>query len=233
MPSNPELATIARRDLFRMGVAGSVTVGLGLASGLVTPRRTRAQSALTPDEALKALMDGNARFTAGRLTSFQEDLTILAQKTADKQEPFAAVLSCADSRVPVEIVFDQTIGHVFVTRVAGNVATPEIIASLEYGAAVLGTRLIMVVGHGGCGAVTAAIAGKAVPGQISALYAPLRAAVDQAGADPEAAIRANARIQAGILRNASPLIAGLIAQGKVKVVAAHYALASGVVSLLG
>jgi len=216
-----------------MGVAGSVTVGLGLASGLVTPRRTRAQSALTPDEALKALMDGNARFTAGRLTSFQEDLTILAQKTADKQEPFAAVLSCADSRVPVEIVFDQTIGHVFVTRVAGNVATPEIIASLEYGAAVLGTRLIMVVGHGGCGAVTAAIAGKAVPGQISALYAPLRAAVDQAGADPEAAIRANARIQAGILRNASPLIAGLIAQGKVKVVAAHYALASGVVSLLG
>ena len=229
----PSLATIARRDLFRMGVAGSVTVGLGLASGLVTPRRTRAQSALTPDEALKALMDGNARFTAGRLTSFQEDLTILAQKTADKQEPFAAVLSCADSRVPVEIVFDQTIGHVFVTRVAGNVATPEIIASLEYGAAVLGTRLIMVVGHGGCGAVTAAIAGKAVPGQISALYAPLRAAVDQAGADPEAAIRANARIQAGILRNASPLIAGLIAQGKVKVVAAHYALASGVVSLLG
>jgi len=229
----PSLATIARRDLFRMGVAGSVTLGLGLASGLVTPRRTRAQSALTPDEALKALMDGNARFTAGRLTSFQEDLTILAQKTADKQEPFAAVLSCADSRVPVEIVFDQTIGHVFVTRVAGNVATPEIIASLEYGAAVLGTRLIMVVGHGGCGAVTAAIAGKAVPGQISALYAPLRAAVDQAGADPEAAIRANARIQAGILRNASPLIAGLIAQGKVKVVAAHYALASGVVSLLG
>ena len=177
-------------------------------------------------------MDGNARFTTGRLTSFQEDLTLLAQKTAEKQEPFAAILSCADSRVPVEILFDQTIGHVFVARVAGNVATPEIIASLEYGAA-LGTRLIMVLGHGACGAVTAAIAGKAVPGQISALYAPLRPAVDQAGPDPDAVIRANARIQASILRSASPVIAGLLGQGTVKVVAAHYELASGAVTLLG
>ena len=232
MPSNRNLVTVARRDLFRLGAVGGVTLGLGLASSLVAPGRARAQSVLTPDEALKALMDGNARFTAGQLTSFQEDLTILAQKTAEKQEPFAAVLSCADSRVPVEIVFDQAIGHVFVTRVAGNVATPEIIASLEYGAAVLGVRLIMVVGHGACGAVTAAIAGKAVPGQISALYAPLRPAVDQAGPDPEAVIRANARLQAGLLRNASPVIAGLGAQGKVKVVAAHYDLASGTVSLL-
>ena len=233
MPSNHELATVARRDLFRIAVAGGATLGLGLASGLGAPRHARAQTAITPDEALKALMDGNARFAAGRLTSFQDDLTLLAQKTAEKQEPFAAVLSCADSRLPVEIVFDQTIGHVFVTRVAGNVATPEIIASLEYGVAVLGTRLIMVLGHGACGAVTAAIAGKAVPGQISALYAPLRPAVDQAGPDPEATIRANARIQARILRSASPVIADMVAQGKVKVVAAHYELASGVVSLLG
>jgi carbonic anhydrase len=178
-------------------------------------------------------MDGNARFRAGQLTSFQADLTLLAQKTAEKQEPFAAVLSCADSRVPVEILFDQTIGHVFVLRVAGNVATPEIIASAEYGAAVLGTRLLMVLGHGACGAVTAAIAGKEVPGQISALYAPLRPAVDQAGPDPEAAIRANARIQASLLAKASPVIAGLVAQGKLKVVAAHYDLGSGAVSLLG
>ncbi len=227
MPSNRE--TVTRRDLFRMAVVGSATLGLGLGAA----RRARAQSARSPDDALKALMDGNARFTAGQLTSFQEDLTILAQKTAEKQEPFAAVLSCADSRVPVEILFDQTIGHVFVTRVAGNVVTPEIIASLEYGAVVLGTRLIMVIGHGACGAVTAAIAGKAVPGQISALYAPLRPAVDQAGPDPEAAIRANARIQASILRSASPVIADLAAQGKIKVVAAYYDLASGAVSLLG
>ncbi len=233
MPSNGELATVTRRDLFRMAVAGSVTLGLGVASSVGALRRARAQTALTSDEALKALMDGNARFMAGRLTSFQEDLTLLARKTAEKQEPFAAVLSCADARVPVEIVFDQTMGHVFVARVAGNIATPEIIASVEYGTAVLGTRLLMVLGHGACGAVTAAIAGKAVPGQISALYAPLRPAVEQAGPDSDGAIRANARIQASILRNASPVIAGLVAQSKVKVVAAYYDVTSGAVTLLG
>ena len=233
MPSNSELAPFTRRDVLRMAVAGGVTLGLGVASNMGTPRRAQAQSPLTPDDALKSLMDGNARFAAGRLTSFQEDLTLLAQKTAEKQEPFAAVLSCADSRVPVEILFDQTIGHVFVVRVAGNVATPEIIASLEYGAAVLGTRVLMVLGHSACGAVTAAIAGKAVPGQISTLYAPLRPAVDQAGPNADSAIRANARIQASILKNASPVIAGLVAERKLKVVAAHYDIAKGVVSLLG
>ena len=233
MPSSSELPILNRRDLLRMAVAGSVALGAGVMAGATAPGRADAQTTLTPDEALKTLMDGNARFTAGRLTSFQEDLTLLAQKTAEKQEPFAAVLSCADSRVPVEILFDQTIGHIFVVRVAGNVAAPEIIASLEYGAAVLGTRVLMVLGHGACGAVTAAIAGKEVPGQISALYAPLRPAVNQAGPDPDATIRANARIQASLLGTASPVIAGMVAQGKLKVVAAHYDIGTGAVSLLG
>lgn len=233
MPSSSELPILNRRDLLRMAVAGSVALGASVMAGATAPGRADAQTTLTPDEALKTLMDGNARFTAGRLTSFQEDLTLLAQKTAEKQEPFAAVLSCADSRVPVEILFDQTIGHIFVVRVAGNVATPEIIASLEYGAAVLGTRALMVLGHGACGAVTAAIAGKEVPGQISALYAPLRPAVNQAGPDPDATIRANARIQASLLGTASPVISGMVAQGKLKVVAAHYDIGTGAVSLLG
>ena len=124
MPSNSEMPILNRRDLLRMAVAGGVALGARHHGRRDRARRADAQTALTPDEALKTLMDGNARFTAGRLTSFQEDLTLLAQKTAEKQEPFAAVLSCADSRVPVEILFDQTIGHVFVVRVAGNVATP-------------------------------------------------------------------------------------------------------------
>ncbi|MEP6966806.1 MAG: carbonic anhydrase, partial [Pseudomonadota bacterium] len=123
----------------------------------------RAQTTLSPDAALERLMAGNARFARNALASFQEDLDILKAGNVAKQEPFAAVLSCADSRVPVELVFDQSLGHVFVARVAGNVATTEIIATLEYGAAVLGTRLIMVLGHQGCGAVKAAITGKAVP----------------------------------------------------------------------
>jgi carbonic anhydrase len=149
-----------------------------------------------------------------------------------KQELFAAVLSCADSRVPVEFVFDQSIGHVFVARIAGNVCTPEIIASLEYGAAVLGTAAIVVLGHSGCGAVKATIEAKSVPGQISALYAPIRPAVERAGTDLEAAIRANAQIQAELLRTASPVVAGLVRQGKLTVVAAYYDLGTGKVSLL-
>ncbi len=225
--------TIPRRDFLGMAVAGGATALMALASGRRGSRAAEAQSTVTPDQALKALMDGNERFTSGQLTSFEEDLALLRQHTAEKQEPFAAILSCADSRVPVEIVFDQSIGHVFVTRVAGNITTPEIIASLEYGAAVLGTRLIMVLGHGSCGAVSASISAKAAPGQISALYTRIRPAVDQAGADLDGAIRANAKIQAALLREASPVIADLVRQRKLGVVAAYYELASGKVLLLG
>jgi carbonic anhydrase len=206
------------------------------AMGMITclgARSAVAQSDLSPEAALAQLMDGNARFVGGRLTSFDEDLTILKQKTVAKQEPFAAVLSCADSRVPVELVFDQSIGHIFVCRVAGNVCTPEIIASLEYGAAVLGVPVIMVLGHDGCGAVKASIDAKPVPGQISALYAPLRPAVERAGPDLTATIKANARIQADLVRAASPAIAALVADGKMKVIASYYELASGKVTLLG
>jgi carbonic anhydrase len=206
-------------------------LAIGGTAALV-PHVARAQTTLAPDAALAQLMDGNGRFAAGRLTSFDADLALLKQNTVANQEPFAAVLSCADSRVPVELVFDQTIGQIFVTRVAGNICTPEIIASLEYGAAVLGTRAIVVLGHSGCGAVKATIAGKPVPGQISALYAPIRPAVERAGPDLDAAIKANAQIQADLLRTASPVISELVAGGKLKVAAGFYDLASGRVSLL-
>src|SRR3974377_214303 len=101
------------------------------------------------------MLAGQQRFAANQLTSVEHDLVVLKERTADKQEPFAAVLSCAGSRVPVELVLDQTIGHIFVTRVAGNVVTPEIIASLEYGVAVLGVKVLLVLGHSNCGAVKA------------------------------------------------------------------------------
>jgi carbonic anhydrase len=221
-----------RPDVYRRSfLTGSAAILAGGAAGLfLSP--ARAQTTASPDAALARLMDGNARFVARRLTSFDDDLAILQQNTVAKQEPFAAILSCADSRVPVELVFDQTIGHVFVTRVAGNICTPEIIASLEYGAAVLGTAAIMVLGHAGCGAVQAAVSGKSVPGQISALYAPIRPAVERAGAELDAAIKANAQIQADLLRTASPVLTDLIAAGKLKVFAGFYELSDGHVSLL-
>ncbi len=152
--------------------------GVSAASLLATSELHAQQAApTTPDAALQRLVEGNRRFAANQLTSFADDLKMLRDHTVDKQEPFAAVLSCADSRVPVELVFDQTIGHVFVVRVAGNLINAEIVGSLEYGAAVLGVKVLLVMGHAGCGAVTAAMAKKAVPGQIASLYPHLEAAV--------------------------------------------------------
>jgi carbonic anhydrase len=221
--------THSRRKFFRGIVTGAATAAL---AGGSLGRAVSAQAPLTPEAALQQLIDGNRRFVEGRLTSLDEDLKLLKTKTAEKQEPFAALLSCADSRVPVELIFDQSIGHLFVTRVAGNIATSAIIASLEYGVAVLRTTVIMVLGHANCGAVKASIEAKAVPGQISALYPYIRPAVDQAGANLEAAIKANAKIQAALLRQSSPVLAEHIKQNRLKIVAAYYDLASGLATPL-
>ncbi len=221
----------SRRGLLRTGAA--VTAGLmaGWGAEIALPKIAWAQTQMTPDAALQTMMDGNKRFTQGQMTSFNDDLKLLKEKTAESQAPFA-LLSCADSRVPAELVFDQTIGHLFVCRVAGNIVSPELIASLEYGAAVLGTKAIMVLGHSNCGAVSATIAAKAVPGQISVLYRSIRPAVDQAGTNVEAASKANAKIQAGLLGTSSPVLAEQVKNNQLKIVAAYYDVASGVVSLL-
>ena len=229
----PASSSLSRRRLLGASVA-TAAVAMVAAAGteLARPSAARAQSSMTPDEALRALMDGNQRYVDGKMTSFEHDLDLLHQRAAEKQEPFAAVLACADSRVPVELIFDQTIGHLFVNRVAGNIATTEIIASLEYGVAVLGTKTIMVLGHGSCGAVDAAIANKPVPGQISSLYRALRPAVNQGGGNLDQCIADNAKIQAQLLREASTVLAEAIAKGNLSVVAGVYDLASGKVTMV-
>jgi carbonic anhydrase len=222
---------LSRRQLLQTGftvTAASLAGSLDLA----LPSLMHAQSAHTPDTALSELMAGNKRFTAGRLTAHDQDLVVLRQHTEEKQEPFAAVLSCADSRAPVELIFDQSIGHIFVTRIAGNLITPEIIGSLEYGAAVLGTKVILVMGHSNCGAVKATIQSKEVPGQISALFPHIQPAVNQSGSDLEAVTKANAKIQAALLRQSSTVISGMVKSGNVKVLAAYYELGTGSVSVL-
>ena len=226
------MRSLSRRCFLR-ATTGSVASSLvGLGAHLAIPRAGFAETTLSPEAAMRELMDGNQRYVTENMTAHEHDLKVLHAKTAEQQQPFAAVLSCADSRVPVELVFDQTIGHVFVCRIAGNVTTPEITASLEYGAAVLGTKAILVLGHSNCGAVAATISGKAVPGQISALYPRIRPAVDQAGTDLEAAIKANARIHAALLRDSSPVIGSLLKENKLKVVAGYYDVAKGTVTLL-
>ena len=221
-----------RRQFLRAALSSAVA-GAAVQSGidLVAPLRLNAQTTLTPDAALQELLAGNQRFAANQLTSFEHDLAILKERTVGKQEPFAAVLSCADSRVPVELIFDQTIGHIFVARVAGNIVTPEIIASLEYGVAVLGVKALVVLGHHACGAVKAAMKADDVPGQISTLYLSLRQAVEQSGGDLDKAIEANAKIQAELLRTSSTVIRDAFKGGKLKVESGVYELATGKVTL--
>jgi carbonic anhydrase len=224
VPMNEVLAGDWTRRKFVAGLAAA-----GVLAGRGTP--ALAQSALTGEAAMRELMDGNERYVAGKITSFAEDLKILKEKTVLKQEPFAAVLSCADSRVPVEILFDQSIGHVFVTRNAGNVVTPEIIASLEYGVAVLGIKAILVMGHTNCGAVSAAIAAKEVPGQISVLYQHIMPGIYGAKGDVPLAVKTNAAYQARILSASSTVIAKGIKENGMKVTSGSYDLATGRVVL--
>ena len=221
-----------RRGFLKSLTAGAAGLTAGPLVAVAQSARDAIQKPDTPGEALNLLVQGNQRFVAQDLESFKEDLDILKAHTEEKQEPFAAVLACADSRVPVELVFDQSIGHLFVVRVAGNIATPDTIASLEYGAAVLGTKAILVLGHTNCGAVKAAMAGKAVPGQISTLFQYIHPAMAGAEGDMTVASERNARLQASVLRDTSPVLAEMAKEKKLLIAAALYDVATGKVRML-
>jgi carbonic anhydrase len=185
----------------------------------------------TPDEVLVALADGNKRFVRGETVAPHRSIARL-KEVAAVQAPFAVFLGCAYSRVPIEIIFDQGFGDLFVTRIAGNVATPETIGSLEFGSQVLGAKVIYVLGHTACGAVTAAMKREPVPGQISSLLQHLRRAVNSSGLDLESAVCENVIHQATIVAEASPMIAALVEEGKLKIAGGVYDLATGIVSSL-
>ncbi len=224
---------IGRRQFLHTVLSGAVLGAVSQAGlELASPRTLHAQTTLSPDEALHELLTGNQRFASNHLTSITHNLIIMKERTVNKQEPFAAVLACADSRIPVELVFDQTIGHTFVTRVAGNVVTPEIVASLEFGVAVLGIKALLVIGHSNCGAVRAAMTTDTVPGQISVLYQRIYPAIEKSGGNIDKAIQANARNQAELLRASSTVIRETTRAGKLRVESAVYDLATGKVSLI-
>lgn len=228
------LSSDVDRRQFLQTVLSSAILGSAAQAGLdlAFPGTLHAQTSLTPDEALHELLAGNQRFATNHLNSITHNLTIMKERTVNKQEPFAAVLACADSRIPVELVFDQTIGHIFVTRVAGNVVTPEIVASLEFGVAVLGIKTILVMGHTNCGAVRAAMTTDTVPGQISVLYQRIYPAIEKSGGNIDKAIQVNAKIQAELLRASSTVIRETTKAGKLRVESAVYDLATGKVGLV-
>ncbi|MCE2900322.1 MAG: carbonic anhydrase [Gemmatimonas sp.] len=179
-----------------------------------------------PKAALDALYKGNERFVKGEVMAPNRNMARLKEVAAG-QKPFAAFLGCADSRVPIEIVFDQGFGDVFVTRIAGNVADPAIIGSLEFGTEVLGAQVLYVLGHTKCGAVSATMAGSDVPGQISTLYQHIRRAAKESGGDVNKAIARNVEIQAEILKEASPVIAKRIKAGTLLIAGGVYDLDTG------
>ena len=226
---------LSRRNLLQLGT-GAITAGVAVAvsSNLATLEPATAKNIVKPDEALKALLEGNDRFVNQKRRYKNQGYTRL-QEVAKGQKPFASILGCADSRVPSEIIFDQGLGDLFVCRVAGNIATPEEIGSLEFGSLVLGSKVIMVLGHERCGAVDATIKGAQVPGQIGSLLEAIKPGVEKSQGQPgdrlENACKANILVQIGKLK-ASPVLAELITANKLKIVGGYYDLDTGKVSLV-
>lgn len=189
----------------------------------------------TSDEALAMLMAGNKRFVNTQSTHPHQDPEYRVS-LGKGQAPFAAVLACADSRVPPEVLFDEGLGDLFVVRVAGNIVNDQLLGSLEYAAAHLNTPLIMVMGHTSCGAIGAVASGAELEGHIASLAPAIEPAVERVrgmeGNLTDNAAKEVARMTADQLRTSMPILANLVRDGKVKVVAAFYDLESGVVELL-
>ncbi len=218
---------VSRRALLCRGAAAGAGALLIRATGTALAETVEVEALPpTPADALKRLAAGNARFRDGQPKGVRRDLARM-RDIAPKQQPFAAFLGCADSRVPIELAYDQGFGDLFVVRVAGNVATAVEIASLEYSIAVLSCEAIVVLGHSNCGAVKAALSGAEAPGQISTLYQHIVPAFDRPGMSLADAVAANVRFQARKLRTASPVIAKMVGDGKVDLTAGVFDVATG------
>jgi carbonic anhydrase len=223
----------------RLGAAGAVALGLG---GAMRPARAAegAPTALAPDEALAQLKAGNQRFV-NKPELCTVDLAKSRSAVAEHQAPWATIISCADSRVPPELIFGgQGVGELFISRDAGNLIDVNSLGTIEYGAAVLGSPLVVVLAHTACGAVKAACdvvtKNATYPGVIGRMIAPIVPAAlavrDQPGDFADNAAKENARRTAKLVTAVSPLMADLAKDGKIKTVAAIYDLETGVVTFL-
>jgi carbonic anhydrase len=194
------------------------------------------QPGVAPAEAISKLKEGNGRYTSANLQHPGQTAERRAQ-LAKTQHPFAIVLSCSDSRVPPEIVFDQGLGDLFIVRVAGNIIDDHALGSIEYGVDHLGSRLILVLGHQNCGAVKAAretIAAKGnAPGHIESLVTAIKPAVEAtAKEDLDATIKANVKHVVQALRSSTPILKAEVDSGKIQVIGGYYSLDTGAVTLL-
>jgi carbonic anhydrase len=204
--------------------------------------RTFAPDALSPKEALARLREGNQRFVSGEGSALRNWHPHLA----NGQAPFATVYGCSDSRAPVEYVFDQGLGDLFVIRVAGNIIAPSLVGSVEFATSQFGTRLVVLMGHTRCGAISATARaleaeGAAESRNLQSIVDRIRPHVAHLFTGPDqgdrevrlaAAVRVNAIASARELRQSSPILQDLVDRGHVAIVAAVYDLTTGVVTFL-
>ena len=233
------LSAVSASCLLLAGCSSTGTGSSSLDSGVVTKQD---QSAMTPDQVISELKAGNKRFVNGKLTSY--DWNAQAKQTAEEgQFPKAIILSCLDSRVPVEVVFDQGIGDVFVGRVAGNFENTDMLGSMEFGAKLAGSKAIVVLGHSQCGAVKGAMAGAEMGNLTETLdniEPAIKTVANKAGTKPDAGnadhvalvVEANVRQTVKDITSRSSVMAELIESGDLKVVGAVYDLATGKVTWL-
>jgi carbonic anhydrase len=218
------------------GLAGNILATQAMAATKKTP--PKPQNIISPDASLDRLMQGNERYVKG--VALRHDFAHEREALSGGQNPFAAVLSCADSRIAPEYCFDSARGDLFVCRVAGNFASDEIVASMEYAVQVLNTPLMVVLGHEACGAVDATIKsmkdGSTLPGHLPSLVAAIKPAVDavqgQGGDTLANAIARNVTLNVQKLTAAGPILSAFASDKKIRVVGAVYELKTGRVRLL-
>lgn len=231
------LTPASRRVFLRL--AGIAATGVAMPSlALAAKAPPKPKNVLTPDAALARLKEGNTRYVAG--VAKRHDFKNEREALTRGQNPYAAILSCADSRVSPEYAFDAGRADLFVCRVAGNFANDDVIASLEYAVAVLNTPLLMVLGHQSCGAIDATIKsikdGTTLPGHLPSLVAALspavKATLNQPGNTLDNATRQNVLLNVEKLKTATPIIDKAVAEKKIRIIGALYRLDTGRVDII-
>ncbi len=224
---------IGRRDFIKLSGA-VVALSSPLMPGSAAFAQESTPQPINPTQALQELVEGNRRFVQDKRRSPHQSLLRLAE-IATEQHPFAAILCCADSRVPAEMIFDVGLGDLFVVRIAGNVVSPRVMGSLEYSTKILGSQLIIILGHERCGAVTAAVENTIVEGEIGTFVDDIKPAVARVkgmkGDRIDNAVIANVQYQLEVL-NKSKLLTALVSEGKLKIVGGRYDLDTGEVTII-
>ncbi len=235
MTQSQKTGMISRRNLMLRAGAGMLVASIAPVLLQAQVAKAEAISDITPDGALKKLMEGNQRYIEQKRT-FPDQARSRIVEVAQGQHPFATILACSDSRAAPEIIFDQGLGDLFDIRIAGNFLDDVVLGNMEYAVVELGVPLLVILGHERCGAVKAALDGKALPGHLSTLVAAIKPAVDstkgQTGDAWDNAVRANVKMNVNKLQSSSPILAEAVKAGKLKVVGARYDLDSGKVEII-